>query len=176
MIWKIGAAVALFTGAVTALPQEAQAQVGGIVPIRAKIGVFLPQDSEAKDFAGSTHINAEIETTLPATGLRLTAGYSQGSRGGRKVRMIPLTVSKVFTPPNPAAGVTGNVYFGLGVGAYLLRASGAGVSESKTTIGGFGVAGYQFPNAYFVEAKYHVVGKVGGVSPNGIALLLGRSF
>jgi hypothetical protein len=105
-----------------------------------------------------------------------TAGYSQGSGDGGKLRVIPVTVARVFGPPNPLAGVTGNVYFGVGAGAYFLKASAGGESESKTTLGGFGVIGYQFPNPYFIEAKYHVAGSVNGISPNGLAILVGRHF
>ena len=149
------------------------------LPIKVKLGVLLPTDGDTKDFAGNTHFMGEVDLNIPLPGVGntvLTAGYSQGSRGGRKLRVIPLTIAQVFSPPNPAAGLTGNVYFGVGVGAYLLRASGDGDTENKTTFGGFGVVGYQFPNAYFVEAKYHVAGDVAGLSPNGPAFLVGRKF
>lgn len=170
-----GKAVAAFVavlGSVGAFAEQAGAQVPNLLPLRFKVGVLLPQD-------GGTAFNGEIDLTLPTPGAArtvLTAGYAETSENGRKLRIIPLTISQVFSPPNPAGRVTGNVYFGLGVGAYLLRASGRGQSESKTRIGGFGVAGYQFPNEYFVEAKYHLADEVGGISPNGVALLLGRRF
>ncbi len=83
---------------------------------------------------------------------------------------------RLFSPPNPARGVTGNVYFGAGLGAYFLKATAPGVSESKTRPGLFGVVGYQFPNPFFLEAKYHLTGKVAGVSANGLALMVGRHF
>jgi hypothetical protein len=156
------------------------AQGTGLVPVRAKVGVFLPR-GDARDFAGSTHFNAEADVTVPIALFGpgrtvVTAGFYQGSDDGRKLRMIPVTIGKVFSPPNPAGRITGNVYFGAGVGAYFLRASDDGDSESKTRPGAYAMAGYQFPSAFFVEAKYHVVGSVGGISPNGLAIMVGRQF
>lgn len=175
--WTTVAALAV-CGSLGLGVKPAAAQGTGLIPVRAKIGVFLPQ-GDAKDFAGSTHFNGEIDVSPPNLGqgkFTFTAGYYQGSENGHKLRMVPITVGRTFAPPNPVSGVTGNPYFGLGAGPYFLRASGAGASESKTTIGGFGMAGYQFPNKFFVEAKYHLAGKVAGISPRGLALMVGRSF
>jgi len=156
--------------------QPASAQLSLLPKVRAKVGVYQPV-GDAKDFSGSTHLAGEVDLGLPLlSGSYLSLGYSKGSDSGRDLRVIPITFSKVFSPPNPAQGLTGNVYFGLGAGAYLLRVSGPGVSESKTVPGGFGVVGYQFPNPYFVEAKYRVTGSVQGVDANGLTLMVGRNF
>jgi hypothetical protein len=170
--WKAVATLAALAGGLGGWTQPAAAQTGGILPLRIKAGVLLPED-------GGTAFNGEVDLAIPTLGAGrtlITAGYAEGKENGRRLRIIPVTVARIFSPPNPAAGVTGNIYFGLGVGAYFLRASGGGVSEEKTRVGGFGVAGYQFPSTFFVEAKYHVAGKVAGLSPNGVALLLGRRF
>ena len=177
--WKVVVPLVIAIGGCVVV-KPAAAQGTGLLPVRAKVGVFLPQ-GDAKDFAGSTHFNGEVDVTVPlplfgAGRTVVTAGIYQGSDDGRKLRMIPVTIGKVFAPPNPAGRITGNVYFGAGVGAYFLRASGDGDSESKTRPGAYAAAGYQFPNEFFVEAKYHVVGSVGGVSPRGLALMLGRQF
>ena len=166
-------------GALLLSARPAQAQLGSPLPIRAKLGVLLLQDGDTKDFAGDVLYGGEIDVTAPLPGAGqtvFTAGYFEGRRGGRTYRVIPLTVSQVYSPPNPAAGLTGNVYFGVGAGAYLLRASGNGESENKTTFGGFALAGYQFPSALFVEGKYHLAGGVNGLSPNGLSIMLGRRF
>jgi hypothetical protein len=144
-------------------------------------GRGIPASGERTRLFGNTHFNAEVELLLPrvfpGSGITgVNVGYSQGSRDGNKLRMIPVTVEKLFGLPNPAAAVTGNIYGGAGIGPYFVRVSGNRGSESKTTIGGFGVVGYQFPSKLFVEAKYHLAGRVGGVSPKGFALLVGRSF
>ena len=177
---KVAGTAALAVASVAALSaaKPAQAQQTGLVPLRAKLGVFLPS-SDAKDFAGGTQFSGEVDVAIPSLGAGRTffsAGYYRGSKDGNSLRMIPLTVGRLFSPPNPVGGVTGNVYFGLGAGAYLLHTSGGGRSGSKTAPGGFAVVGYQFPNPFFVEAKYHVAGSVNGISPNGLAIMVGRHF
>jgi hypothetical protein len=176
---KIAAGGAALLVCIGLAARPAAAQDTGLVPVRAKIGVLLPRSS-AKEYSGSTHFDVEADVRIPNLGQGntfVTAGYSEGSRSGRKLRMIPVTLTRLFGAPNPVAGTTGNVYFGVGAGPYFVRARGGGVSDSSTKLGGFGLVGYQFPNKYFVEAKYHAVaGKVGGVRPNGLALLIGRTF
>lgn len=172
-------ALLLCAGAsVPSLMPEARAQSTGIIPFRAKVGAFLPQSS-GKDFAGSTNFIVEGDVAIPnfsAGKLFLSAGYTQGSNNGFKLRTIPITIGRYFAAPNPLASVTGNVYAGAGLGAYLVRASTPLISESKTTFGGFGVVGYQFPSKVFVEAKYHIAGRVNGARPSGLAVMVGRSF
>jgi hypothetical protein len=169
---------ALGVVASTAFGQVAHAQSTGLIPFRAKIGAFFPQSS-GKTVAGSTTINVEGDIALPelmAGKVFLSAGYAQGSDNGGKLRVIPVTLGRYFAPPNPLGGVTGNVYFGAGLGAYFVKADNGVTSDSSVKPGGFGVVGYQFPNPYFIEAKYHIVGKTNGINPSGFALMVGRHF
>lgn len=156
--------------------RSALAQSTGVLPIRAKIGVLLPSNSSTKDEAGEVVPAGELDLRIPRFlgGSFASIGYQE--RGG--LRVVPITLSRTFGPANPLQSVTGNVYFGLGAGAYLLRGDdGVGDSNSKTTIGGFGQIGYQFPSSFFVEAKYQAVaGKADGLSANGLVLFVGRSF
>ncbi len=157
---------------------QARAQDTGLVPFRVKAGAFFPQ-GRSKDFAGSTNFIVEGDAAIPnfsAGKFFVSAGYSEGRRHGFKLRTIPITIGRYFAPPNPLKSVTGNVYAGAGLGAYIIRATTPVASDSKTTIGGFGVVGYQFPSKLFVEAKYHVTGRVGNSRFNGLALMLGTSF
>ena len=158
---------------------SAQAQNTGLVPLRAKLGVLYPTNGATRDATGNIHLGGEVDVALPKLfggKYLISAGYFEGRDNGNKLRMIPLTIGRYIQPPNPVGALTGNVYFGAGVGAYLLRAQAGGVSDSKTTIGGYGSVGYQFPNPYFVEAKYHLVGKVNGLRPGGLAITVGRHF
>ncbi|HEX8551696.1 MAG TPA: hypothetical protein VF681_09095 [Abditibacteriaceae bacterium] len=170
----------LALGAFAAQNTAAHAQRTGLIPVRAKIGVNLPRSSATKNFAGNVGYGAEADIALPrlfgAGRTFVSAGYFQNSNNGNKLRMIPVTVGRYFAPPNPVGAVTGNVYFGAGLGPYFLRASSGGASTSKTTLGGFATAGYQFPNPYFIEAKYHLVGKVGGLNPSSLIIMGGRHF
>ena len=157
----------------------AHAQDTGLIPVRAKLGVVLPSSGFTRDTTGSTHLGGEVDVALPRLfGGRymVSAGFFQGSDGGNKLRMIPVTLGRYFQPPNPVGSLTGNVYAGAGVGPYFVNGRVGGVSDSKVTIGGFGSVGYQFPNPYFIEAKYHLVGKVNGLRPGGLAVMVGRHF
>ncbi|MBC8102400.1 MAG: hypothetical protein H7Z41_07410 [Cytophagales bacterium] len=178
------ALTALGAGFVSA-PRAARAQVSKIIPIRLKIGALLPGDGDTKGFAGSTHLSGEIDVALPSSGGGQTSlvslGYSEGRRSGRKYRVIPLSLTKVSSPGNPASGLTGNLYYGLGLGLYFVQASGidapsgSATSKSRTLLGTSLVAGYQSPTSFFVEGKYHLVaGSVEGFSPNGFSLFIGK--
>ncbi len=167
-------------GAALLPARTAHAQGTGLLPVRAKIGALLPSDGTTKDRAGDIIPTAELDLRIP----RLFAGGNGGTyvsigyqdRGG--LRTIPVTLSRTFAPINPLKAATGNPYFGLGLGAYFLQGDdGVGASESKTTFGGFAQAGYQFPNPYFIEAKYQLTAsKADGLSPNGLLLFVGRKF
>ena len=171
----LAGAVSLFAFA----PQSASAQTTGLVPFRLKIGALLPSQGAAKDNAGSVIPSAELDVRIPRIlgADFVSLGIQTASDSGGKLRVIPLTISRTFQPPNPVGRITGTPYFGIGAGAYFLKGRQNGDSDSKTTIGGFGQIGYQFPSKLFVEAKYQLVaGKVAGLRPNGLLLSVGRSF
>ncbi len=160
-------------------PRPVLAQSTGIVPVRVKIGALLPAQSEARDNAGSVVPAAEVDIRIPRfLGADfVSVGIQTRSNNGGRLRVVPVTVSRTFQPPNPVGGITGTPYFGVGAGAYFLNAQSAGDSASKVAPGAFGQVGYQFPNKFFVEAKYQIVaGKAAGLRPNGLVLSLGRSF
>ena len=179
----------------TVAPHVAQAQVSHIIPIRLKLGVLLPNDRDTKNLAGNTHLSGEIDVSLPSSGggqqSLISVGYSRGSRHGGTYTVIPVSLTKISSPGNPAKGLTGNVYYGAGFGLYFVRASGLTqyfpggengegaslrvYSKSRTLFGTSLVAGYQTPFSFFVEAKYHVViGTIDGYSPNGLSVFIGR--
>ena len=167
------------TGALLLGVSAVQAQDTGLIPVRAKLGILYPTDTATRNATGSVHLGGEVDVALPkflGGKYFVSAGYLEGSRGGNKLRMIPLTIGRYFQAPNPAKSLTGNVYAGAGLGAYLVRGQVGAVSDSKTTIGGYGAVGYQFPNPYFIEAKYHIAGKVNGLRPGGLTLMAGRHF
>lgn len=179
-IYSVAAALALTAVLPCFAPQTARAQsVSSPVPIRVKIGIHTPADNGTRSAYGSPLFLGELEIGLPSlTGGRYAAsiGYERSSRDGRTLEVIPITASRLFSPPNPAAGLTGTVYYGLGAGVYLMRAKGNGASANKNNLGGFGVVGYQFPGGGFlVEAKYHLVsGSAGGAKASGLALMVGK--
>jgi len=169
----LAAGVLILGGAQPAKAQET------VLPIRLKLGVLLPTDGDVKNFVGTPIYSGELQVDLPSLGSgksSLSVGYMERGSHGNSFRSIPLTLTRLFSPPNPLAGTTGNVYFGAGAGVYFLHRGGDG-SDSATKFGIHGVVGYQFPNPWFVEGKYHLVsGGVNGLSPNGLNLFLGRRF
>ncbi len=176
---QTGLAALTLVGAALAIAPSANAQDTGIIPVRVKLGALYPTDTATRNATGSVHLGGEVDVALPKLfggKYFVSAGYFQGSDGGSKLRMIPITIGRYFQPPNPAKSLTGNVYAGAGLGAYLLRGQVGGVSDSKTSIGGYGAVGYQFPNPFFVEAKYHLTTKVSGLRPGGLTLMVGRHF
>jgi len=174
------AAGALLALVAAATPRAAQAQSTGILPVRVKIGALLPSQSSAKTYAGSVVPAAEVDVRIPKFlgGSYATIGYQERGRNGGKLRVVPITISRTFSPNNPAGIVTGNVYFGVGAGAYLLNGEGAtGNSVSRTTLGGFAQIGYQSPAKFFVEAKYQITAqRAAGLSPNGVLVFVGTTF
>ena len=167
---------ALALGAAFLPAPAAHAQSTGILPLRVKVGALFPTNTNTKDRAGSVIPAGELDLRIPQFSGRLLR-LDWLPRSGRTAHH-PLTISRTFGPANPLQAVTGNVYFGLGAGVYFLNGDdGIGSSNSKTTVGGFGQIGYQFPNPYFVEAKYQaVIGKADGLTPNGLAVFVGRRF
>lgn len=181
-ILPITAALLALPALLAAGPQAARAQGVGVPAIRVKLGVFLPNDSDTKSFAGSTHYGGEVDLATPVTSGGqgfLSLGYTQGRRGGRSYQVIPLGLSKVNYFGNPVAGLTGNIYFGGGVGAYFLHASGGGTSsQSKTRFGAFLQAGYVTPlSGIFIEGKYHFVnGDLNGLGASGLSVFIGKKL
>jgi hypothetical protein len=170
------------TTAIFAAPTPAQAQSSPL-PIRLKLGILNAQDRDVRNHVGSTLYGGEVEVGLPGIvggQTVVSLGYFERRRGGNSFRVIPLTVSRLYSPPNPATGLTGNVYFGFGGGLYYLRRGGDN-SDTETTFGGFGVAGYRFPRRVLifdlVEAKFHLVaGSANGLSPNGFTFMAGMQL
>ena len=148
------------------------------LPIRIKAGALLPSSGDTKNQTNDFHLAAEVDLTLPFAipfgGNIVSLGYSDNVSGDRKLRTIPLTLGTISSPPNPASGATGNIYYGGGIGLYFLRVSGGGLpSKDGARFGGYLTIGYQTPTSLFLEAKYITTGEVDGLKPNGFAFYIG---
>jgi len=166
---------------VAALAVTAQASRAQLLPVRLKLGIVQLSDGDSKSIAGTPLYTGEADVLLPSfsgSSTTLTAGIQDRQTNGNSLRVIPLTISQTSSLPNPAQMVTGKVYFGLGVGAYLLHAEKDGDSKDKTTFGGFGVVGYQLPLVgIFAELKYQLVaGTADGARPDGLLLMIGKQL
>ena len=166
-------------GVLAVAPRPSQAQTTGLVPVRVKVGALLASQSNTRESVGSVLPAAEVDVRIPAIlGANFVSlGIQTRSKDGDRLRVVPLTLTKTFQPPNPVGRITGSPYFGVGGGPYFLNGRRGGESNSKVALGGFGQVGYQFPSKFFVEAKYQLVaGKSAGMSANGLALYVGRAF
>lgn len=166
-------------GVLIAAPRPVQAQTTGLVPFRVKVGALLASQNNTRDNAGSVIPAAEVDVRIPSIlGANFASiGIQSRSKDGGRLRVVPVTLSRTFQPPNPVGRITGSPYFGVGAGPYFLQGRRDGESNSKVTLGGFGQVGYQFPSKLFVEAKYQLVaGKSAGLAANGVAVFVGRSF
>jgi hypothetical protein len=174
-IQQLMAFAAIALGAASLAP-AAQAQSTGLIPVRVKVSLAEPASSSV---AGHNNLGVEADVGLPKTGdgkTFVSVGYTSGSNNGNNMKVVPVTVGRYFSPPNPAAKATGNVYVGAGAGPYFVHINRDGDSSNKVAVGGYGVVGYQLPNKYFIEAKYAVTTKVRGADAGGLMLSIGRSF
>ncbi|MGC4046885.1 MAG: hypothetical protein QM758_24075 [Armatimonas sp.] len=162
----------LLTGivALTLTPLAAQAQGTGPLLIRAKLGQLQVTDSDTKTAVGSGHFGAEVDfgSKLGGGNSFLSVGYFEKRQNGRYLRTIPITITNIGQGPLPFTGL----YTTSGIGGYILSTNGS----SRTQFGGFFGVGMRF-GGMFAEAKYHQVnGGVNGLSPNGLAILIGKQF
>lgn len=175
------AAATVAAGLTFVAPRTAAAQIGAAspLPVRLKLGAFFPADGATRRETDGTHFSGEIDISVPflrgAGSSYLSLGYSENFSGDRKLRTVPLSFTQTSAPPNPAEVLTGNLYYGSGVAAYFVRASGGEQpTGDKVLFGGFLLLGYQSPAKLFVEAKYHLVGgRVEGLRPNGLQVFVG---
>jgi outer membrane protein W len=166
----IALAAALGTLAFSA--PAAQAQGSGPLLIRAKFGNIPLNDSVTKTGVGSSQKGFEVDFGSKISGGNsfLTVGYFETRKSGQFLRTMPITFTNHGQGPLPFGGL----YTTSGIGAYVLSTNG---SSNKVRYGGFFGAGLRLGGGLFAEAKYHQVqGDINGLSPNGLAVLVGKQF
>lgn len=67
-------------------------------------------------------------------------------------------------------------FYGAGIGAYFLNASGGGINETETRLGGKVNVGVELSQGPFLEAAYTLTGKVSGDDLNGVSVSIGTRF
>lgn len=169
--FPLAVALALAPALLLGTAADARAQGAGRPPLTLKLGALRPSDNDARRLTGSRHLGGEIDLGQSGQGSSaLSVGYFEGRARGHSMRVIPITVSSTSDAPVPLLGF-GRLYTGSGLGAYLVRIDSSG---TKTRFGGFASLGLRFAEGFFVEAKYHYVnGDVNGISPSGVAFLVG---
>lgn len=166
-----------------ALTPDAFAAPGPNLPILGgpgaiAAGVFVPTSGASKDLGGSTQLSVEFRYTIPLVGdilslavptqTVITAGVQTGSKSGGRSTIIPITVGQLFSPRGSSPTSGKSLFFGGGIGAYIINHDGNGsiIGRTTTKVGGFGELGYNLTQFLFVDAKYQFVSEANGLTAN----------
>jgi hypothetical protein len=170
----------IITAALTFAPSMAYAQArmphkdAGALGV--DVGIFLPKEDE---LSSGPVINGFYEYYLNARdSLRVGFGWMNPKfdrEDTDKLRHIRLALDLVHN----WEGGSVHPFVGAGIGTYFLQArdNGEDAGDSETKFGGtiFGGAEFFTSNTFSVkgEASYHVVSKINGFNPSGLALTVG---
>ena len=156
-------------------------------PIAAvRVGAYFPFNSYTKNIVGKTWAGGGLDYVIQQKpGLSrtiLSVDYIERSSGGSDIRLIPVTIGE-FTLQGAGEGQSNNVrpYFGIGTGAYFVHENVPGningnAKSDTTTIGGYLAAGLDISSNFLVEARYHILPKIGGISNSGLQVTAGVRF
>ena len=151
-----------------------------IVTVRG--GVYLPFNSALKNASGKTlyggGLDYNLQQKVGQSRTELSADYIERSSGGHTIRIFPVTISQ-FSIQSGQGGI--RPYFGVGAGAYFINQTlpdsfGNNQTTNKTAIGGFLGAGLDLPSNLMIEARYHIIQKVGAYKADGLQLMAGFRF
>lgn len=156
-------------------------------PIAAiRLGAYFPFNRTAKNFVGKTWAGGGLDYVIQQkpgmSRTLLSVDYIERSGNGSTIRLIPVTIGQ-FMLQSAGEGQNSNVrpYLGIGVGAYFVHqnlptVNGTMQSNDTTTIGGYLSAGLDISSNFLVEARYHILPKIGGVNSTGLQLTAGVRF
>ncbi len=155
-----------------------------------RLGAYFPFNSSTKRIVGKTWAGGGLDYNIQQKpGLSrtvLSVDYIERSSGGSTIRLIPVTIGQ-FTLQGAGEGQSNNVrpYLGIGVGAYFVHQRVPSVlptsqattqSNDTTTIGGYLGAGLDISSNFLVEARYHILPKIGGINSSGLQITAGVRF
>ncbi len=153
-------------------------------------GAYFPFNRTTKNEVGKTWAGGGLDYVIQQKpGLSrtlLSVDYIERSSGGSTIRLIPVTIGE-FTLQGAGEGQTNNVrpYLGIGVGAYFVHQKVPSVlptaqaftqNNDTTTIGGYLGAGLDISSNFLVEARYHILPKIGGINSSGLQITAGVRF
>jgi outer membrane protein W len=145
-------------------------------------GVYFPFNSNLKNNGGKTlysgGLDYVIQHKVGQNRTELSVDYIERSSGGHDIRIIPVTIGS-FTLQSGQNGV--RPYVGVGVGAYFVHQnlpddSGVNQNSNKVAIGGYIGAGLDLPSNFLVEARYHILQRVGTYNSDGLEVMAGIRF
>lgn len=178
----------IFAFALAAAPAQAQTPPDTKSPPIAAIraGAYFPFNSTTKSMVGKTWAGGGLDYVIQQKpGLSrtvLSADYIERSSGGSNIRLIPVTIGE-FMLQGAGEGQNNNVrpYLGIGTGAYFVHQNlpnntNGDTSKDTTTIGGYLSAGLDISSNFLVEARYHILPKIGGINSSGLQITAGVRF
>jgi hypothetical protein len=142
-------------------------------PVTLKLGIFLPQNSSAREFGNSGQISGGVEFALNGTeqttgflyvdgqGAKHNGGHVYGYAAGVGVRQYGESFSRGVMP-----------YGGAGLGYYMSDVS-ANTSQRKGGLGGKLFGGLDFGHNVLAEINYQWFPSASGVSPSGFGAQVG---
>lgn len=155
-----------------------------------RAGAYFPFNSTTKREVGKTWAGGGLDYSVQqkpgASRTILSVDYIERSSGGSTIRLIPVTFGQ-FTLQGANEGQHNNVrpYLGIGVGAYFVHqtvpstlptAQVTAQHNDTTTIGGYLGAGLDISTNFLVEARYHILPKIGGINSSGLQITAGVRF
>jgi opacity protein-like surface antigen len=139
-------------------------------------GLFLPRD---EGLESGLALEGFYEYYLSArTSVRLGVGWANPQFDGREddsLRHVRVAGDIVYNWERGAV----HPFAGVGLGVYFLQRkdNGESVGDSETKFGGTIFGGAEFFSsrtfALKAEARYHVIRDIGGLDPDGLALMVG---
>ena len=176
---KTCAAACVLAGLSCAWPTPALAQrmpAQGSAAVGGEFGVFLPAQDE---LGPGLALDGFYEYYLtPRTSVRTGLGWANPDfdrESEDSLRHIRVAVDAVYN----WEGGTIHPFVGAGIGIYFLqlRDNGRSVGDSESETGGALFGGMDFFNTRTVsikgELRYHVIGDVRGLNPDGASLMIG---
>lgn len=151
-----------------------------VAVVRADL--YFPFNSLIKNDVGKTFYGGGLDYIIQRQQsegkTELSVDYIERSSGGNDARIIPVTIGE-FTFGNPSGNT--RPYFGIGAGAYFIHQKGpdnTGLEQSqdKTAVGGYFAAGLNLPDNFILEARYHLIQKVGIYNSSGLQVSAGFRF
>lgn len=148
-----------------------------------RAGIFFPVGSTLQKKVDSSFPVGGADFVIQRSGISqdtiVSVDYIDRAKGGNHIQVIPVTVGQVSYSSGNAGSM--RTYVGYGAGVYFVDQSlpdsnGDQQSNHNTTYGGYFNVGADLTNSIFIDARYHLISKVGPTSASGIEVTGGFRF
>lgn len=151
----------------------ASAQSPGEWPLRVKVGQFQMRGAASDIQRSQPGFTVDVPKSGLADGSQWTIGFFRGKSGASTMETMPILLTKTSEGTSFLPGLPG-AYTASGFGAYRVSVTNLG---AKFLFGGYVGVGMRIAESLFAELQYHSVsGSLGGYSPNGVSVMVGKRF